>query len=154
MTDRRVISSYKFDDQQFDVLAEDDSTPAAAWPAYLMELLADWLLYRRRPLRPRRLMHGELILEEHHVGVISHVADSSVTVRYGLGDDEFEVEYPLTQFEDGVELSRGDEIEALIGLLRVPRSPVSLDSLYTDDEQRALDAAWQQRKGVVGDLKL
>jgi hypothetical protein len=99
-------------------------------------------------------MHGELVLEEHHDGVISHVSDASVAVRYGSGEDEFEVEYPWTQFEDGVELGRGDEIEAVFGLLRVPRSPVSLDSLYSEDEQRALDAAWEQRKGVVGDLKL
>ena len=99
-------------------------------------------------------MHGELVLEEHHDGVISHVSDSSVTVRYGSGENEFEVEYPRTQFEDGAELNRGDEMEAVIGLLRVPRSTVSLNSLYTDDDQRALDAIWQQRKGVVGDLRL
>jgi hypothetical protein len=154
MSERQVILTYEFDNQQYEVLAEDDSTPAAAWPAYLDELLADWIRYRPRQLRPKRLLRGELVLEEHHDGVISHVSDSSVTVRYGFGEDEFEVEYPRTQFEDGAELNRGDEIEAVIGLLRVPRSPVSLNSLYTDDEQRALDAAWQQKKGVVGDLKL
>ena len=144
----------KVDDEQFTILVEDDSTPPAACPTYKVALLVDWLLHDLPALRPRRLLHGELVLEEHHDGVISHVSDSSVTVRYGSSDNEFEVEYPLTQFNGGAELSRGDEIEAVIGLLRVPRSPVTLDSLYSEDEQRALDAAWKQRKGVVGDLKL
>lgn len=152
--DSRSVLTYKFGDELFDVLAEDDSTPAGAWPAYKVALFWDWLRYNLSSLHPKRLMHGELVLEEHHDGVISHVSDSSVTVRYGSGENEFEVEYPRTQFEDGAELNRGDEMEAVIGLLRVPRSTVSLNSLYTDDDQRALDAIWQQRKGVVGDLRL
>jgi len=154
MSDRPVFVSYEYDDAQFNVFAEDDSTPAGAWPAYLIALLTDWLTYRQRPLRPRRLLQGDLVLEEHHHGVISHVSDFSVVVRYGSRNDAFEVEYPRSQFENGAELNRGDEIEAVIGLLRADRPSVPLDRLYTEDQLKALDADWQQQKGVVGDLKL
>ena len=154
ISDRRIFLSYEFGNEQFNVLAEDDSTPAGAWPEYLVALLSEWLLHRPRSLRAKRLFHGDLVLQEHHDGLISYVSDSSVTVRYGSGDGEFEADYPRSQFDDAVQLNRGDEIEAVIGLLRVPRSPVLLGSLYTDDEQRALDSDWKQRKGVVGDLKI
>jgi len=105
-------------------------------------------------LRPTKLQCGQPILGEAHLGTISHVTDSGVIVRYGSGEDQFELEYSRSQFFDGATLERGDSIEACVALWREPYKPQGVDRYLSEEEQSTLNDAWDLKKGVVGDLDL
>jgi hypothetical protein len=142
-----VVSRIQSHGQVLDILTEEDSTPIGLRPEYLVNLERDWMRSFAR------LLQG-IVLKELHEGVISRIDESTVTVRYGSGEAEFETEYPRSQFEADVELSRGDLIGAGIALWRLPAPPTSLNEFLTPEQERAIDEEWQQKRGVTGDVTI
>jgi len=98
---------------------------------------------------------GHPVLIERHSGAVNRVSGECVSVRLGKGDDLFEAEYELSHFQNAQALSRGDLIEAVIGLWCQKRQTRGIDRFLTPEEQRKLDADWESDTSIVrGDLDL
>jgi hypothetical protein len=106
------------------------------------------------PLRPNKLRCGQAVFGESHLGTIIRLSDSVVVVRYGSGDNQFELEYKRDQFSNGAVVEMGDSIEACIALWREPYKAEGINHYLSEAEQAELDAAWTAKRGVVGDLDL
>jgi len=132
--------------------SEEDA--AKSW-----EILAKFLVLflqqaDKRWLHPKKIS-GEPVLVEYHAGTVSKVTGPIVAVRYGEGKNAFESEYDVSQFRDGLSITRGDRIEAAIGLWHQKHQPRGIDELIPPEEQKELDEAWRSQSGVVvGDLEI
>ncbi len=82
---------------------------------------------------------GEIVLIQKYGGVVTRVADNKITVRYGSGDNIFELEYDLSQFRKESLPQRGDEITAQVILQRKTYEPKGVDHYLTKKEQQELD---------------